>query len=187
MVTKLQRGLVSILVCCAAAVSFCQTRGGRSIFLLAGENGGWCAFKNERTWASAKASMDTVPDVAKVDYLNGQVTFVYVTTADETGDWTIYDKYVFDKNGQPTRLERTINITDQMREEQTWAIRNNKAVKERSVGRSLSTHAVIPEGKIWLPDLPVITRAREFPFWTLATERTTELLSKGRICEPQKE
>ncbi|HWC97131.1 MAG TPA: hypothetical protein VG456_10285 [Candidatus Sulfopaludibacter sp.] len=110
---------------------------------------------------------------------------VFLTTVDDTGDWTIYDKYVIGKNAQLSSLERTIDLTGQMKVQESWIIKDRKAVKMKSVGRSISTNEVIPDGTVWLPTPAVITEPRGFPFWPLVTDRALEILSTGRACENQ--
>jgi hypothetical protein len=185
MVTETRLAFIA-LFCSAAIWSAAQTQNGGSVYLVADQDGRWCAFRSEQLWTAAKAAMDTAPVVARIDYANGRPASVYLTTVDETGDWTIYDKYVLSRNGQLTRLERTIDITNQMKEEESWVIRNHKAIKEKSVGHSLSTRAIIPEGTIWLPNPPVVTDPGKLPFWPLVTARERELSSAGRVCDNNK-
>jgi hypothetical protein len=184
MVTQIRLGFKS-LICSAAIWSAAQTQNSGSVYLVADEDGRWCAFRTEKLWTAAKAAVGAAPVVARINYANGRAGSVYLTTADETGDWTIYDKYVLSKNGQLTRLERTIDITGQMKEEE-WVIRSPEAIMEKSVGHSLSTHAVIPKGAIWLPHPPVVTETSKFPFWRLVTARARVLSSAGRVCDSNK-
>jgi hypothetical protein len=153
--------------------------------LLAGENEKWCAFRTEELWTTSKAALKSAPLVARIDYTNRRVASVFLTTVDDTGDWTIYDKYVIGKNAQLSSLERTIDLTGQMKVQESWIIKDRKAVKMKSVGRSISTNEVIPDGTVWLPTPAVITEPRGFPFWPLVTDRALEILSTGRACENQ--
>lgn len=175
--------LASLLVFCLPILASAQAKGG-SLYFLADGAGRWCGFATERLWAAEKDSMAAAPLVAKVDYANGRVASVYLTEVDETGDWTTYDRYSFDKNEMLTSLERTIDLADGLKEEQSWAIRNGEAVKQKSTRRNSATNAIVPEENISFPSPTVIAEAQAFPFWSLIRDRRPNILSSGKICMP---
>ena len=126
--------------------------------------------------------MVAAPQVARVDYSNGRIAFVYMTDIHETGDWTTFDKYSFDKNEILTDLERTIDIPSGLREEQSWTIRNNAAIKQKSTLRNSKTNEVVSSRDVWFPSPAVAARQQAFPFWRLIRDKRQEILSKGRAC-----
>jgi len=174
--------LVALLVFCGLISTSAQGRDG-SLYLLAHDDGRWCGLRDEQLWSSEKASSANVLIVGRVDYASGRVAFVYVTTVAESGDWTTYDKYSFDKDEVLTSLERTIVIPDGLKQEQLWSIRNGHATEQKSTNRNLATNEIVPDGAISVPDTEeVITRIQAFPFWPLMREKRPGVLSKGRIC-----
>jgi hypothetical protein len=176
------RSLLAVLVFCVSVSVFAQPSGG-SLYLLGHDDGKWCGFRTEQLWNAEKKSMANVLQFGKVDYVNGRVTFVYVTIGDESGDWTTIDKYTLDKDEALTSLERTIVIPDGLKQEQLWSIRNGHATEEKSTNRNLATNAVVPDGDITVPDTEeVITKMQNFPFWPLMREKRPDVLSKGRVC-----
>ena len=139
--------LVALLVFCGLISTSAQGRDG-SLYLLAHDDGRWCGLRDEQLWSSEKASSANVLIVGRVDYASGRVAFVYVTTVAESGDWTTYDKYSFDKDEVLTSLERTIVIPDGLKQEQLWSIRNGHATEQKSTNRNLATNEIVPDGAI---------------------------------------
>jgi len=177
--------LGALFVFCTAVSISAPTDG--SLYLLTDVGGRWCGYSTEKLWTAAKESTTGVPLVARVDYAGGRVAFVYVTTADETGDWTTYDKYIIDKGAMLTSLERTIVIPDGLRQEQYWSIRNGHATEEKSTNYKLTTNEIVPDRGISVPDTDaVITRMQEFPFWPLIRDKRPEILSSGKVCMADK-
>jgi hypothetical protein len=174
--------LIAVLLFSGRISISAQTRD-RSLYLVADGSGRWCGFRTEKLWTAEKESLASAPLVARVDYANGRVAFVYVTNANESGDWTTYDKYSFDKNEILTSLERTIVIPDGLRQEQLWSIRNGHATEQKSTNRNLVTNETFPDGKISIPDTEeVITRIQAFPFWPLIHDKRPEVASSGKAC-----
>lgn len=176
------RLLLTLVVFCVSISVSAQTRDG-SVYLLALKDGGWCGFETESMWNAAKASAGGGQQVARVDYENGRAAFVYMTIPDETGDWTTYDKYTFDKNEAPTTLERIIVIPEGFKQDQVWSIRRGHAMKQKSVNLRVAGSQVIPDGRIQFPDTDkIVVRARDFPFWSLVHGRRSDIWASGRAC-----
>jgi hypothetical protein len=66
---------------------------------------------------------------------------------------------------------------------------DGKAKKQASDGRRLSTKEALPaqKEKVWLPDVPIVTRVRDFPFASFILEKHPELSSSGKVCVPVKQ
>src|ERR1700722_7861078 len=134
--------LIAFCLCGAAATD------NRSLYLLAAEDGSWCGYRSEEVWKAEMKSRGSVLVAAKVEYVNEHVTTVAVTTNDESGDWTTYDKYTLSSGEQPSNLERTIVIPDGLKQEQSWSIKNGHATQEKSTNRNVATNQVIPDAGV---------------------------------------
>jgi hypothetical protein len=130
--------------------------------------------------------MAAAPQAAIVHYANDRITSIYLTDIHETGDWTTFDKYSFDKNEMLTGMERTIDMAFGQREEQSWTITGKAAVKQKSIRRNDKTNEVVPGDDIWFPDPLVVTRKETFPFWRLISDKRQEIITRGRTCSDEK-
>jgi hypothetical protein len=176
------RSLLAPLVFCLSVSASAQTTDG-SVYLLGNDDGKWCGFSTEQSWNAGKKAVANVLQFGEVEYVHGRVAFVYVTLADESGDWTTIDKYTLDKDEALTSLERTIVIPDGLKQEQIWSIRNGHATKEKSTNRNLATNAVVVDGNVTVPDTEeVVTKMQDFSFWPLMRDKRPEILAKGRVC-----
>jgi len=171
----------ALFIFCLASLLFAQ-KSTRSLYFLAGDDGQLCGYSSVKLWNDDKISLEARL-VARADYENGRLAFVYITELDETGDWTIFDKYSFDKNALLTSLERTIDILPgERREEQLWVIEKGKAVKQKSTSRDLATSKIVPRGDVWLPEPAVVTNTQALPFWPLIRDKRAEILSREKVC-----
>jgi hypothetical protein len=121
--------------------------------------------------------------VGTVDFWNSHVSAVSLTEEDDAGDWIVYDRYSLDGSGAIRTLDRTINILPGDRSErEVFLINGGKANKRSTASLRLSTGKPIPPSKDWIPDVPVVTNVKEFPFWSLIDSKSLEVWSKGRAC-----
>ena len=182
-VTRMTSRLFVLLVFRLSIVASAES-SARSLYLLEDDHGRWCGFRTERLWTAEKASAATS---ARVDYANGRVAFVYMSKPDESGDWTTYDKYTFDKNEILSSLERTMDIIAVgIKEEQLWTIKNGRAVEQKHTSRDLMTNKVVPDQNMLNPSPDIITSGKTFPFWPLVRDKWPEVISKGRVCLDQR-
>jgi len=142
----------------------------------------WCAYAEESTWKRAiDASSGT--QVATAEYVDGRLTVVSVTEVDEAGDWAVFDRYFMNVHGQPDTLERTINILPgDASIKRTYRIEKGVAKEESSLTKQLSTGRPTLPFRDWLPDLPVLTYARSFPFFELLGTKHLEVWKQGKLC-----
>jgi hypothetical protein len=155
----------------------------KRLFLLQdSEHQQWCAYKAESDWSSEVKSLNS-PVVATLELADGRVSKVFLTEEDETGDWIVYDTYTLNENGAIEALKRTSNIlSDDRKVQVTYAIKNGRAQEEAKTSRRLSTKEILPSQKDWLPDVPVVTRAQDLPFFPILEDMHPEVWPKGRKC-----
>src|SRR5450759_323329 len=162
------RVLVAMTVLFSCMLSPASDKPAGKLFLL--EDAGhhlWCAYADETTWKVAveKSSSDVV---ATIEYISGRASKISFTQQDETGDWIAYDRYSLGDTGALEALNRTVNVLPGNRSvEQTFTIKDGKFQKKSTASRNLDTHELIPPTNDWLPDLPVMTNLRAFPFFPL--------------------
>jgi hypothetical protein len=163
---------------------------GKPLFLLEDtEHHQWCAYGSESEWTSEVKSL-TAMVVGTLEYSGDHVSKIAVTEEDEAGDWTVYDHYVIDDKGQISELKRTINILPGDRsEDETYVMLDGKPKKQVSNSRRLSTKEPLhgQKEKVWLPEVPIITRVQDFPFASLILEKHPQLASSGKVCVPVKQ
>jgi hypothetical protein len=146
----------------------------------------WCAYANESIWKSSVDSLGAMT-VGSLNYEKDQLAVVDVTEGDEAGDWMVYDHYTVDPRGEPLRDERKNNILPGRRSvEETYVIQNGKATRQSSSVRSLTTGGSLSDPEQWLPKVPVITHAKDFPFAALIVQKYPEAFSHGKVCVPFK-
>lgn len=142
----------------------------------------WYAYRTETAWASEVKSL-TSPVVASIEYTDGRVSKVSLTEEDEAADWIVYDAYVLNKKGAVDTLSRTLNIlADDRRVEVTYAIKDGIAKEQAKTSRRLSTKEILLSQKDWLPDIPVVTRVQDFPFFPILGDKHPETWPRGRKC-----
>ncbi|PYS36201.1 MAG: hypothetical protein DMG14_25205 [Acidobacteria bacterium] len=164
-----------------------QTTNKNLYFLLDRDNR-WCGYSNEAQWKSEISLSEIDTPIAQVDYANDRVTAVYATQRDQAGDWAVYDTYSLDKSGNLQGLKRVINfLPGRLNEEEMWLIEKGKATKQRSTHRNVVTLEPIPLTDtelrdMSLPEVTIVTRVQDFPFWSLMRDKRAEILSKGKVC-----
>jgi hypothetical protein len=154
------------------------------VFLLEDARGNqWCAYAKEAAWSAAVQDAGAMA-VGTLTYSNDHLLRIDVTETDETGDWTVYDHYFLNDGGQIVRLLRMINVLPGDRSVlQTFSISDGKARSTAITEKQLSTgKPLISPESVWLPDLPIRTGTRLFPFFVLL-ERPG-LRTSGKSCIP---
>lgn len=142
----------------------------------------WCGYASESQFKAQIQSLQALT-VGGANYEDGHLSTVRVTETDETGDWAVNDEYTFDKSGKIQTLKRTINILpEDNSEEQFFIIRNEKAIKQRSTYRELSTGKATRKTVNWFHAPPVVTKIEAFPFSLLIDSKRIEVWSKGSAC-----
>ncbi len=154
------------------------------VFLLEdARNKQWCFYTIESTW-KAQAQAVGAMTVGTLTYSNNNLSEIDLTHTDESGDWTVYDHYFFDDHGQLVRLSRLVNVLPGDRSvSQTFSISNGKATKTATSEKQLSTgKPVTVPAADWLPDLPVETATKMFPFAALLEH--SNLRTASKLCVP---
>ena len=156
--------LIGLLLIQAGFVS-AQAKAYKVFLLEDAGNDQWCSYITESRW-KAKVHELGAMTVATLSYSNDHLTQIDVTETDETGDWTVYDRYFLDGHGQLVKLSRLLNVLPGDRSvSQTFSISNGKATRTASSEKRLSTgKAVTSPAAEWLPDLPIKTGTSMFPF-----------------------
>jgi hypothetical protein len=128
----------------------------------------WCAYAKEADWNAAVQDTGAMT-VAALTYSNDHLLQIDVTETDETGDWTVYDHFFLDDHGQIVRLSRLINVLPGDRSVlQGFSIGNGKANRTATTEAQLSTgKQLVAPKSVWLPDLPIATGTKMFPFSVL--------------------
>jgi hypothetical protein len=119
-------------------------------------------------------------------YSNDHLSKIDVTETDESGDWTVYDRYFVDDHGQLVKLSRLLNVLPGDRSvSQTFSISNGKATKIATTEKQLSTgKPVTPPKGDWLPDVPIETATKMFPFSALLRRPGLRTSSKSCVKVP---
>ena len=148
----------------------------------------WCAYRSESDWTAEVRSLNAL-SVGTLEYTGDHISKIDVTAEDESGDWIVYDHYALDSGGKIRELSRTINILPGDRSEnETYIIRDEKARKQSSSTERLSTKEVLPsqqDQETWLPNVPVVTRLKDFPFSDLISKKSLDT-SSSKVCIPEK-
>lgn len=161
----------------------CAQANVTKVFLLEdATNNQWCSFKSEAPWNVAVQDAKSMT-VATLTYSNDLLSQLDVTKTDESGDWTVYDHYLFDNHGQLVKLSRMINVLPGDRSTlQAFSISHGKAKKTGTTSKQLSTGKRLNSPKpIWLPELPIATNIKMFPFSTLLGR--SNLRTSDKSCE----
>jgi len=182
--TAILTGVLFLLSVVVVNAALAQSTGKRLFLVEDAEHHRWCAYRSESEWTSEVKSL-TAMIVGMLEYSGD-----HVTEEDEAGDWTVYDHYVIDDKGQISGLKRTINILPGDRsEDETYVMLDGKPKKQASNSRRLSTKEALPgqKEKVWLPDVPIITRVQDFPFVSLILQKHPEFSSNSKVCVPVKQ
>jgi hypothetical protein len=147
----------------------------------------WCIYASESQWKS-DVNSSGAPTVASLEFEAGHLNAVDLTHQDEAGDWIVYDQYELGRTGELQQDQREIRILpgDRLVKE-VYLIRDGIAHKQNSNTQSLSTGQKLTNVEDWLPDVPVISRLKDFPFAPLIGVDRSRILAKGKICDASKE
>jgi hypothetical protein len=125
----------------------------------------WCAFDTQSEWQAAVNNTRSMR-VGTLIYPDGLLSEIHFNQEDEAGDYIVYDDYFVDARGSIVKLSRKINILPGRRSVvQVFSVMNGKAKKTGETATDLSTgEPLISPRPIWLPNLPIHTSIRAFPF-----------------------
>lgn len=158
-------------------------KAGKVFLLEDRRSNEWCGYKDEAAWNAAVQEAGAMT-VGTLTYSGGRLSKIDVTETDETGDWLVYDQYFLNDRGRIVRLSRMINVLPGNRSVvQTFSIRDGKVTRTGTTVKDLSTGRPLTSSKpVWLPDLPIRTERRAFPFWSLL--RRVDLGAANKSCVP---
>lgn len=135
------------------------------VFLL--EDAGkiqWCSYTTESTWKARVQAVGAMT-VGALTYSNDHLSHIDMTETDESGDWTVYDHYFFDDHERLVRLSRVLNVLPgDISVSQTFSIDDGKAMKISTTEKQLSTGKLVTSLPYWLPEVPIETTTKMFPF-----------------------
>lgn len=173
--------LTSALLLLQVGLASAQAKARKVFFLEDAGKNQWCAFDSEAAWKAAVQDAGSMA-VGSLTYVGEHLSQIDVTETDESGDWTVYDRYVLGDHGQPIKLSRTINVLPGDRSVlQTLSISEGKVKKTAIVAKQLSTGKPLTSpNPIWLPKLPIDTGAKMFPFSALLVR--PGLRTNGKSC-----
>lgn len=160
----------------------------REIFLVEDpQSRRWCGYSSKSASKSEAERLNAMV-VVGVENTNGLISTVHVTEWDESGDWSVDDTYSLDKKQKlQTLLRVTDNFSLGITQERQYRIENGEAVMKSSRSRAGRTGTPIADlSSDDLPDVPITSDLRSFPFWPLIRDRRHEVLSKGVACEAVK-
>lgn len=160
--------LIGFLLLFQADFAPAQAKAHKVFLLEDAGNNQWCSYTTESVW-KAKVREVGAMTVATLAYSNDHLSQIDVTETDESGDWTVYDRYFFGDRGRLVKLTRLLNVLPGDRSvSQTFSIGNGKATKIATSEKQLSTgKSVTSPTADWLPDVPIATATKMFPFSTL--------------------
>lgn len=181
---KMLRATLFVGVCLISQSVFAwgQQKASKLFLLEATTSGEWCAFAKEPVWNDA-AQMTEATTVGSLTYSNDRLSKIDVTEASESGDWIVYDNYFIDEKGLVTRLSRLINsMTYDMSVSQEFSIHKGVPIKTKVVEKELESGKLLssPES-VWLPEIPIRTELKQFPFSGLLARPDIRVQSKACI------
>ena len=145
----------------------------------------WCGYsKRSDLDAAIRAGADGMA-VGEATYTGIRIESIHLETPDDpgAGDWYAVDDYLLDAAGKVQKLNREIRLPGPPAVKQVFLIQNGKAVKQRNTRPpQAGTQPIVDEDDGDLPDLPVRTNIREFPFGLLLSGKRAEILTKGKAC-----
>lgn len=132
----------------------------------------WCAYTDSAMWSAAVEDVGAMT-VGGLSYSASRLQEIDLTQTDESGDWTVYDRYFLDSAGSIVQLSRTINVLPGDRSVlQQFSMKRGKLAVRVETEKELSTGRTLRSPKRgWLPDLPIIRSTRSFPFARLIRHR----------------
>jgi hypothetical protein len=160
--------LISCTLLLHAGIASAPAKASKVFLLEDAGNNQWCSNISEPTWKT-KVQETGAMTVGAVIYSNDHLAEIDVTETDESGDWTVYDHYLFDDHGQMVKLTRLLNVLPGDRSvSQVFSIRNGKAKKTGTSEKQLSSGKPVgaPKGD-WLPDVTIEADPKMFPFSAL--------------------
>jgi hypothetical protein len=156
--------LILLPLAVGAAYGFSQTEQKTVRLLEDPDTRQWCAYSNESIWNMDVQSL-AASSVGGLIYEDGRLIQIIWTQSDESGDWTVFDRYFVDHNGQPERLERITNVLPGDRSvKDVFLITGGKLSRRSRAVSSLSTNKAAQLGSTWLPNIPVRVATKNFPF-----------------------
>ena len=124
----------------------------------------WSVYGNEKEWRTAVDST-AAQEVGTVTYTKGRISQVVLTVAAESGDWIVIDNYSVAPSGAFVSLSRTIKIqAADLKVEHVYKYPNGQPMLRTQVSRSLKTGRRVRASDEWLPEIPVVSHFRAFPF-----------------------
>lgn len=167
-------GSIALVTLCVLEPTFVfgKMKTSRVFLLEDTQKKQWCSFNDEAGWKARVQSLRS-ENVAVLTYSNDALTKIDLTQTDHTGDWTVYDHYSIDGQGDLAKLSRLINVLPgDWSVLQTFSIKRGEVTKTASIVKQLRTGEIVSSPKIdWLPDLPIITNSSMFPFSDLLNRR----------------
>jgi hypothetical protein len=164
---KIWRATLFVIVCfiSQSSCAWGQQKSNKTFFLEAAKSGQWCAFDKEPAWNEA-VQMAEAMTVGTLTYSNGHLSGIYVTEAGESGDWIVYDNYSIDEKGRVTKLSRRINsLPDNRSVSQGFSIHEGVPTKTEVTEKELGSGKLLSSPEpVWLPDIPIRTDLKQFPF-----------------------
>jgi hypothetical protein len=147
-----------------------------------------CAYRDDSEWMSDVESL-IARDLGRLMYSRGVLKEILITHQDETGDWSVEDRYTLSGEGSLEKLSRRIEILSGDRSvREVYSMRNGRAVRQSrglwviSTNRPVSSlgYATVP------PQLPIETQLRQLPFAVFITGNGSSSLSGKKVCLPSK-
>src|SRR5690348_1708228 len=126
-----------LMLLCAHGIA--QKKASKVFFLKNSETNQWCAFNKEAKW-NATAQHTCAMTVGTLGYSKDHLSQIDVTETDQSGDWTVYDRYFLDARGRIVKLSRLVNVLPgDWSVLQTFSISDAKARKIGTTMKQLST------------------------------------------------
>lgn len=171
--------LISLAV---AQVSPGQSASRVLYFVEDQQHSRWCGYRDKSESKSDGELFNTMR-VAEVEYSARGITTASMSRWNESGDWSVDDKYAFDENQKLQSLSRTYgNYTVGIVQEESYQMRNGKAIKQKTVSRTVVDKKLARElSGDEIHQFPIFAAPQMFPFWKLLGKRA-EIWSKGKIC-----
>jgi hypothetical protein len=153
----------------------------KKLFLFANpDSHQWCINRNQEHWKSQVESRQALL-FSILEFENNHISLISFIEDGESGDWSVYDDYTIDANGNIRKLTRQINvIPGTIRAEQTYRIADGKAAKVTDVRHSLGD--LIRDNTAWVPEPRIRTRIQDFPFASILAGKHPEVWTKDGVC-----
>lgn len=163
-------------------LAFAQGNAPKVFLLEDAPNNQWCSYNNESTWKEEVRKIEAMT-VGTMIYSNDRLVEIDVTETDQTGDWTVYDRYLLDDHTQLVKLARLMNVLrGDASVSQTFSIRKGNAAKIATSAKQLSTGKPLTSSTAdWLPALPIEIRSKMFPFYALLSRPDLRISSKSCV------